>query len=370
MYRKIKASIFSLLFLSLWLRFFLMLWDPHFSGTSLDQGLPIYRDWRNTLDWLYALTNYPMMPIWGLYGWFAPLIPKIPYFPGFYTITILQNLYKAAMSAESSVGWLKPVVQLPFLRQLMLGYGDLTVLIALAAYRLFEPLPDIIFNFFKNVIWNIIIEYSFTKRKEATYQNALGQRAADLVKLNVEYKNLSNEASILAVSVVTDELTKAYNKRFFIEKMTYEFKIAKEKKQILSVAMLDIDHFKKLNDTYGHLFGDKVLQAVAQVARKGTPKDSFCCRFGGEEFAIIMPGKSLAEAKEIVGEIHKSLPLLRFEDDMNLRTAASFGICWVNFACAEAQELQNFEGMLKLSDDELYRAKLNGRNRIEVKVIE
>jgi len=211
---------------------------------------------------------------------------------------------------------------------------------------------------------------SFTKRKEATYKTALSKRAADLMKLNVEYKTLSNENSQLAVSVVTDELTKVYNKRFFIEKMTYEFKVAKEKKKILAICMLDIDHFKKLNDTYGHIFGDKVLQAVALVAKNNTPKDCFCCRFGGEEFAIIMPEKRLEEAKQIVTEIHRSLPLLRFEDDVTLRTSASFGLCYVNFANPEAQELESFSALLKFSDDELYRAKLNGRNRVETKVID
>jgi diguanylate cyclase (GGDEF)-like protein len=369
MYRKLKASLFSLIYLSLWLRFFLMLWDPYWSQAPLEQGLPIYRDWRMALDWLYWLTSILMTPIWGLYSWLAPMVPKIPYFPGFYTVTFLQEGLKLS-GHTASMSWLKPLLQAPFLRQLMLGYVDWLVLIALIVYRLLSPLPGYLFNFCKNMVWNALIELSFTKRKEVTYQQALGQRAADLLKLNVEYKNLSNEASMLAVSVVTDELTKVYNKRFFIEKMTYEFKVAKEKKRLLSVAMLDIDHFKRLNDTYGHLFGDKVLQAVAQVARKGTPKDCFCCRFGGEEFALIMPGRSLEEATQIVNEVHRSLPLLRFDEDLTLRTSASFGLCHVNFSCAEAQNLQSFEEMLKLSDDELYRAKLNGRNRVEVRIIE
>jgi diguanylate cyclase (GGDEF)-like protein len=171
---------------------------------------------------------------------------------------------------------------------------------------------------------------------------------------------------MLAHSVITDELTKVYNKRFFLSKIEHEFKTAREKKALLAISMVDIDHFKKLNDTYGHLLGDKVLQAVAQVAKRGTPGDCFCCRFGGEEFAIIMPAKKLEDVVQVVSTIHRNLPLLRFEEDPDLRTAASFGVCIVDFKNPAAQELKSFEEFIKLADDELYRAKLNGRNRYEV----
>jgi len=186
------------------------------------------------------------------------------------------------------------------------------------------------------------------------------------MKLNSEYKSLSKEASVLAASVITDELTRVYNKRFFINKIAEEFQQAKQKKTVLSLAMLDIDHFKKLNDTYGHLLGDKVLQAVAQVAKRGTPQGAYCCRFGGEEFCIIMPGKTRDEAYEIVSGIHRSLPLLRFEEDAALRTSASFGLCVADFSHPDAQALPSFDAFVKLADDGLYKAKLNGRNRIEV----
>jgi len=370
MFRKIVSTVFSLLYLSLWARLFLMMWDPFWSGTALDRGLPLYHDWRFVLDWLYYLTSIPMTPIWTIYGWIAPSIPKTPYLPGFYTVSLFQGLEQKSVELSGSMPWLRQLVDTPFFRQVMIGYVDTLIPVAMIIYRLIEPLPNLLFNFIRNIVWTIFIELSFTKRKEATYKTALSKRAADLMKLNVEYKTLSNENSQLAVSVVTDELTKVYNKRFFIEKMTYEFKLAKEKKKIIAISMLDIDHFKKLNDTYGHLFGDKVLQAVAQVAKNNTPKDCFCCRFGGEEFAIIMPEKKLEEAQRIVSEVHRSLPLLRFEDDPNLRTSASFGLCYVNFASPEAQEIENFSALLKFADDELYRAKLNGRNRVETKIID
>ena len=364
MYQKAKHILFSLIFFLLWARYFMMIWDPYWGGVSLEQGLSIYRDWRPALDMLYNISGYLMAPVYLIYGWVAPFIPKVSWFPGMTTASVLQNV--ADMMAKTPQLQDKvAALQTPVIRQSMVGYIDFLVIVASFFYRLMDPLLDWMVDTGKNLMWNVLIEFSFTKRKEAKYQEALEKRAADLMKLNVEYKNLSKEANMLAQSVITDELTKVYNKRFFIEKITHEFKTAKEKKGVLAIAMVDIDHFKKLNDNYGHLLGDKVLKAVAQVAKGNTPADCFCCRFGGEEFSIIMPGKGPEEAIAIVSKIHKSLPLLRFEDDANLRTAASFGICIADFKSPDAQALKSFEDFIKLADDELYRAKLNGRNRIE-----
>lgn len=348
-----------------------MIGDPYWSGTPLTSGLALYRDWRFIIDWIYWISGLLMVPIYTVYGWLMPFLPpKVAEYSGLYSVSALQALMNfTATLPEQVAGFANPLVQSPFLRQWMLGYIDWLTIVSLVPYRLIEPLPDYIIDRLKNLVWSILIEFSFTKRKESRYQEALGKRAADLMKLNVEYKNLSNEASMLAVSVVTDELTKVYNKRFFLEKMAFEFAAAQKKQTLLAVAMIDIDHFKKLNDNYGHLLGDKVLQAVAHVARSKTPSDCFCCRFGGEEFTIIMPGKNVEQALEIISEVHVNLPLLRFQEDTNLRTAASFGVCVADFSKPEAQALESFESLIKLADDQLYHAKLNGRNRIETKIL-
>jgi diguanylate cyclase (GGDEF)-like protein len=363
-YQRIKSILLFLIFGLLWARYFFMIWDPYYGGFPLEQGLPPYRDWRPFFDLIYTGSYYLVLPIYTLYGWLAPFIPKLSWFPGSPTASVLQTvtteITKIPALAERAAALQTPVIQ-----QAMRGYIDFLTLIAMGFYRILSPLLDLILDWFKNVLWTLMIEFSFTKRKEGRYQEALEKRAADLMKLKVEYKNLSKEANMLAQSVITDELTQVYNKRFFIEKITFEFKTAKDKKQLLAVAMVDIDHFKKLNDTYGHLVGDKVLKSVAQVAKASTPAGCFCCRFGGEEFSIIMPGKTQEEAVAIISKVHQSLPLLRFDDDANLRTSASFGICAADFKLPEAQALKSFEDMLKLADDGLYQAKLNGRNRIE-----
>lgn len=344
-----------------------MLWDPYWGGVEIDQGLTIYRDWRPFLDILYNVSGYVMLPIYKV----AELVNGIFHLDityGMQTSALFQNVadwIAKSPGLEEKLGALRS----PVYKQTLVGYVDYLVIGASLLFRALDPLLDVLIDNAKNFIWTLLIEFSFTKRKEASYQEALGKRAADLMKLKVEYKNLSKEANILAQSVITDELTKVYNKRFFLEKIAYEFKLAKEKKNILSVCMVDIDHFKKLNDKYGHLMGDKVLKAVAQVAKSCTPNGAYCCRFGGEEFAIIMPGKNMDEAIAIIAKIHQSLPLLRFEGDADLRTAASFGLCVANFNSAPAQEMKTFEDLIQVSDNLLYKAKLNGRNRIETEQV-
>ncbi|WP_373531697.1 GGDEF domain-containing protein [Vampirovibrio sp.] len=362
MYHKVKNTLLAIIYVILWCRYFVALWDPLAGNLDVSQGMAPYRDWRFLIDGIYGISAYLMWPVNTLYyDLLANVVPPSDWFPGFYMANLLTLLQ--AMSATNPQA--QQILNAPAVAQAMVGYLDYLVLFAALFYWLLSPLLDVTLDFLKNVVWNLLIEMSFTKRKEGRYQEALEKRAADLVKLNVEFKNLSKENNVLAQSVITDELTRVYNKRFFIEKITYEFNQAKAKKQVLAVAMIDIDHFKKLNDNYGHLMGDKVLKAVAQVAKGNTPNDCFCCRFGGEEFSIIMPGKTVEEAIRIIAKTHQSLPLLRFEDDNQLRTSASFGICVVDFKTPEGQALKSFEDLLKLADDELYKAKLNGRNRIE-----
>lgn len=364
MYQKVKHYVFMVVYLLLWSRFLVAIWDPAISQLPLEQGLGIYTHWRPAMDWLYYLSGFLTWPVETLYYTLVyPVVPQMAWFPGLYSATLLQQVQALAANQAQVTA----VLQSPAVQQAMVGYIDFLVVLSVLLYRVLNPLVDYVYDFLKNLIWNLLIEFSFTKRKEATYQDALEKRAADLVKLNVKYKNLSKEASMLAESVITDELTKVYNKRFFLEKMAHEFEQARGKKQCLALVMVDIDHFKKLNDTYGHLMGDKVLQSVAQVVKHMTPRDGFCCRFGGEEFAVILPGKSVEDTVAVASKMHGSLPLLRFQEDADLRTSASFGVCVVDFSQPSAQQaIQTPDDLVKLADDELYRAKLNGRNRYEI----
>ncbi|MEM0952107.1 MAG: GGDEF domain-containing protein [Cyanobacteria bacterium P01_H01_bin.74] len=362
MYKLIKSNVLFFIYIALSIRLFVMLWDPYWGDLPDSEGLSIYSGMRGVLTVFYAVTGYVMQPVYFLADIAGQFIPELKAYFGLKAADVLDFLTESNLVSSSQLAAFK---ENDSVKKSFVGYVDLLVFPTMMFYTLSIAALEAGYKLIKNIILSLFVEFSFTKRKEGQYKDALSKRASELVKLNVQYKNLTKEASVLAKSVITDELTQVYNKRFFLEKIDLEFKTAKEKKKKLAIAMVDIDHFKKLNDTYGHIMGDKVLKAVAQIANSSTPQNAFCCRFGGEEFAIIMPGFNLDQAVAVVSEIHENIPYLQFSEDEALKTSASFGLCYADFTASEAQALEGFDALIKMADDELYKAKLNGRNRIE-----
>ena len=124
--------------------------------------------------------------------------------------------------------------------------------------------------------------------------------------------------------------------------------------------MIDIDHFKRVNDTYGHKMGDMVLSRLAEVMRKMMRKDDFICRIGGEEFLVVMSNTTMDEALEMSEKLRQKISQTEFEasDDRTIKITASFGI-------AELSAFGfNIDDALSSVDNALYRAKFRGRNCI------
>ena len=123
--------------------------------------------------------------------------------------------------------------------------------------------------------------------------------------------------------------------------------------------MLDIDFFKKVNDTYGHDFGDKVLIAVAKVCKKNMRETDFLARFGGEEFCFLFPETDLNSAALIAERIRHAISQLEFDAEKNsFSVTVSIGVSKL------LDSNDNMENMLKRSDDCLYKAKETGRNSV------
>jgi len=156
-----------------------------------------------------------------------------------------------------------------------------------------------------------------------------------------------------------DPLTGVYNRRLGMERLREEFLRAQREQGDLGVAMLDIDHFKRVNDTHGHLVGDKVLTAVAQTAADVLRESDVIIRYGGEEFLIVLPGTD-RETVKIVGERIRSAveDCTVVIDGSPLGVTVSVGLS--NFVSETALE----EDLLKEADDALYAAKEGGRNRV------
>jgi diguanylate cyclase (GGDEF)-like protein len=149
------------------------------------------------------------------------------------------------------------------------------------------------------------------------------------------------------------------NRRHFMERAKIEVAEAQRNGGALTVAMLDIDHFKDINDRYGHVAGDFVLQEIARVAKDGLRSRDFLARIGGEEFALLLPGAGPAEALAIAERMRAAIERmpLRFEG-CTLGVTASFGV-----ANAHADD-GSIDDAFGRADAALYRSKQAGRNRV------
>ncbi|WP_371193675.1 diguanylate cyclase [Glaciecola sp. SC05] len=176
---------------------------------------------------------------------------------------------------------------------------------------------------------------------------AMSKERAD--KLNEQLKVISR----------IDGLTGLFNRRYWQERFEREFKLTFRNKKPISVLILDIDHFKKVNDTYGHQAGDKVIQSLAMLIRKATRETDISGRYGGEEFVVLLPDTT-ADTALIVGErIRKAAQrYLVKHDNAEISVTISAGIA--QFSSQFTRPLM----WLEAADKALYQAKESGRNQV------
>lgn len=153
-----------------------------------------------------------------------------------------------------------------------------------------------------------------------------------------------------------DSLTKLYNRRAFYELAPKYLSNAQRQNRAIAFVMLDIDHFKHVNDTYGHGIGDKVLEKVSEILRSRLREADLVSRLGGEEFALILPETDKDDAIVMVERIRTSIESLKFEEK-ELKITSSFGIA----LCKRCTE--TLDKLLIQADSALYQAKQEGRNR-------
>ncbi|MEN9231538.1 MAG: GGDEF domain-containing protein, partial [Thermostichus sp. DG02_5_bins_236] len=159
----------------------------------------------------------------------------------------------------------------------------------------------------------------------------------------------------------TDPLTGTQNRRSFQEMANQVMETAQEYHRPLSALMIDADYFKKINDLYGHLAGDKVLQELAHIIRTTLRKADLLCRWGGEEFAVILPETSLSEATHIAERILDAVRKteIEIEKGTHCRLTVSIGVS----ALEENQDQASLSDLLARADYALYQAKHLGRNQ-------
>jgi len=178
------------------------------------------------------------------------------------------------------------------------------------------------------------------------------------VKRELQLQDLQNELKLLAS---TDPMTKLYNRRYFSKISEHALDLAKREKNDISTIMLDIDKFKNVNDTYGHKVGDDVIIKLAEILQKYQRKSDIVCRYGGEEFVILLPNTNINGAKIVSNNIRALVEqnIILLDNKEKLKFTISLGVSQI-----DTQNELNIEPSLKRADDALYEAKETGRNKV------
>lgn len=203
----------------------------------------------------------------------------------------------------------------------------------------------------KAVVGVMVIERSVDdppfERLDDTLYNSIGRQIGAAVY----------NAQLYALAV-TDGLTGLYVRRYFDLRLSEEFNMASRYKRVFSLMIFDIDHFKKFNDTHGHQTGDLVLQQFARTIEESTRNTDICCRYGGEEFTVILPETNLAEALALAEKLRERVDTRQFKGttEESLHVTTSIGVAEYDVHMGEPAVL------VQIADEALYRAKKDGRN--------
>jgi diguanylate cyclase (GGDEF)-like protein len=179
-------------------------------------------------------------------------------------------------------------------------------------------------------------------------------RTAELERM---HQSLTEQNVLLRELTVVDELTGLRNRRFLDRALRYEIARAKRYEHLVSVILIDVDHFKKVNDTYGHPEGDRVLRELARILENGLRQTDVAARYGGEEFCLVLPETVPEGAFKVAERVRAAV---ESHDWGQLKVTASLGVA------TTGPEIEDGDALLRAADHALYVAKRSGRNRVEI----
>ena len=205
------------------------------------------------------------------------------------------------------------------------------------------------------------------KRIEGTRLLAEGDQiqvgTSTILKFAMKAEVEANFFGKLFDAATRDFLTNTYNKKFFVERLRDEFSFAQRHQRNLSILVIDIDHFKKVNDTHGHLAGDIALKKVAHHLLTHTRKDDVVSRFGGEEFVVLMRDVSIEQARHLAEQLRNGISEIEMKSDkQSFKVTVSVGVA--NLNAENSSQFAKFESLIASADEKLYEAKNSGRNRV------
>lgn len=185
-------------------------------------------------------------------------------------------------------------------------------------------------------------------------------RAKALLRNKAAHERVRTLHQKLEKLVVSDPLTGLHNRRFLMERLVQEMQRCDRHGEPLAFAMVDVDGFKPINDQFGHVLGDKVLRAVGASIARSIRVSDVAARYGGDEFAVILPQTAPQGALRVCERILRAIPELTLEEDSDgaLKVTASMGVAYY-----PADEVDTAEDLVHSADGALYGAKRSGKNR-------
>jgi len=178
------------------------------------------------------------------------------------------------------------------------------------------------------------------------------------IKMYKQEQQLKEYNLTLKKQSTTDQLTQLYNRKYFDETIDKEIQRSTRYKTALSMIIADIDFFKKVNDTYGHIAGDHILANFATIIKDSIRSTDMAFRYGGEEFVVLLPNTTAQDAKQVTKKLRTAVNNHEFENPKSI--TCSYGI-------SQYEPEESKEAFFKKADDALYFVKNNGRNNIAIK---
>lgn len=206
------------------------------------------------------------------------------------------------------------------------------------------------------VVKGVLVECQRLLDRGRSLEHHLKHASGEITELREHLETVRRES-------LTDALTGLANRKLFDAKLHEETRSAEAGGEVLCLLMADIDHFKSFNDSYGHRVGDEVLKIVARTLKEGVKGQDTASRYGGEEFAILLPRTGLGGASAVAEQIRARLSRRTIT---NRRTGESYGAVTVSIGVAQYRFGEPLEHFLQRADQALYRAKNGGRNRIAI----